>query len=103
MNLLNVMEQVGSRQTKRIAQYVNDCLKEIAEEIPDKMERANISVVAETRLYSLPTNMRKLEGVYQRLDNDDDKYIRISRIQSVDVIQDSTTSTVSNDDDIIIV
>ena len=103
VTLLKIMEQVGSRETSKIASYVNDGLKELAGSIEDKVERSNIDIVSGTRFYSLPSSMYKLIGVFQRLDEDDDKYIRISRIKRLDIIQDSLTSSISNDDDIIIV
>ena len=105
LTLLKIMEEVGSRQTGRIAAYVNEGLKEIAELIPDKVERATISIVSGTRLYSLPSNKIELKGVFQQYNDDDDsdKYIRIGRISSLDIIQDDTASSVSNDDDIIII
>jgi len=106
LTLLNIMEQVGSRQTKLIAQYVNDALEEIAFEIPDKVERSKIDVVADTRYYSLPSTMKNLKGVYQKDTTltGDTVYVKTSRIQNVDIIQDdNTASTETNDDDIIII
>lgn len=103
ITVLNIMEQVGSRNTKRIVQYINDGLNEIATLIPDKTDNSLIDVVADTRLYNLPSNMKKLLGVYAKADTDNDKYQRISRIENIDVLQDSSADTTTSDDDLIII
>ena len=46
--------------------------------------------------------MIKLLGVYRKYD-DDEKYIRIGRIQGDTLEQDSTASSSSTDDDIIVI
>jgi len=103
ISVLKIMESVNSRNTKRIVSYINDGLSEIADLIPDKIDRSTIDVVSGTRLYNFPSNMKKLLGVYAVLDSDADKYGKISRIQGIDLLQDDSTNTVTTDDDLIII
>ena len=94
LTLLQVMEEVGSRQTGRIASYVNDGLKELGGLIPNNVQRTKIGIKAGTRLYSLPTNVQKIRGVFQKYDNNNDKYIRIGRIKELDILQKENTQTI---------
>lgn len=103
ITVLKIMEEVGSRQTKRICSYINDGLSEIAGLIPDKVERSTIDIVSGTRFYGLPSTMKNLLGVFQMLDSDENEYERIGIIQSVDVIQDSSASSTTSDDDIVVI
>jgi len=102
LNLLQLMERVGSRKTKLIIGYVQDALNEMQTIIPETVTRSFLDIEADTRLYSLPTTMIKLLGVYRKYD-DDEKYIRIGRIQGDTLEQDSTASSSSTDDDIIVI
>jgi len=88
ITVLNIMEQVGSRQTGRVMQYINDGLSEIADLIPDKVARSTISVQNGVRLYSLPSTMKKLLNVYQLVDLDNSIYQEISRIENLTLIQE---------------
>lgn len=104
MKVLEVMERVGSRDVKKIVTYLKDGLLELQSYTPEKVERATIPVVSGTRLYSLPSNMVRLLGVYQNnTDGTDNKYIRIANVISHDIIQDASATEVSADADIIII
>ena len=102
ITVLNIMEEAGSRQEKRIVKYINEGLSEIADLIPDTVDRSLISVVADTRFYNLPSTSKKIEGIYQLIDTDNGIYKRIERIQNVDLLEDGTASAVTDEDDIII-
>jgi len=103
ITVLNIMEQVSSRNTGRIVEYINAGLSEIADLIPDKTDRSLIDVESGVRLYTTPSTAKKLLGVFQKADEDLDKYARIGIIQSLDVIQDDAASTTTSDDDLIVI
>jgi len=103
ITVLKIMEEVGSRQEKRIVNYINEGLSEIADLVPDVIARSLISVVDGTRFYNLPSSYKKLEGVYQLIDTTNSIYQRIQKIQNVDLLEDSSASSTSEDSDMIIV
>lgn len=102
MTVQEVMERVGTKQTGLALAFINDGLQEIAERTPDKVKRAFYSIEADTRFYLLPTDMIKLQGVYRKYDSNG-RYIPISMISDVEIQEDSSASTVTTDDDIIII
>jgi len=103
ITVLNIMEQVGSREEARILQFINDGLSAIADLTPSDATRSTIDIVANTRFYSLPSTMKKLNGVYELVDSDNSIYQKIDLIENVNLIQDSSVDSVTDDDQIIII
>jgi hypothetical protein len=102
MTILEIMEKVGVFENpKKIMAYVQDGLNEMQHKIPEKIQREFLDIVADTRYYNLPTTMIRLEGVFAKYDST--KWVRIPRIQNVDILEDSGESTASSDDEIIVV
>ncbi len=95
------MERTGLRDGQRAINYIKDGLLEISEQIKDQSKRYLFSVVAGTRFYNLPSDHVTTLGVYQAFDNDG-KYVRIPRIQNVQILQDSSSATSTSDDDLIV-
>lgn len=90
MTILEIMERTGARDFGLVKAWVNDALEDIQDLIPDKTTWRMIDVVADTRLYALPTDMIELLGVYRRYDSQG-RYIRIGRVQSLDIDEMSTS------------
>lgn len=90
MTILEVMERTGARDPELVRAYVNDALEEIQDMIPDKTTFIKLNVAADVRLYSFPSAMLELLGVYRRYD-DAGRYVRIGRVQNVE-IEEPTSS-----------
>lgn len=106
MRLLEVMERVSSRDTKKIIKYIEEAYEEIQSLANQTIEKQLISVVAGTREYTLPSDLFVLKGVYQlhtQSSSMADTYIRIPNITNIDLIQSATASTATTDDEIIII
>ena len=102
LTVLEVLERTGLRDTNRGLAYIKDGLLEIQSHISDKIERTTMNVVNGTRFYGLPSNLIELKDVY-RLYDGDGKYVRINRLQNIDILQDDSSSTATTDDDIIMI
>lgn len=92
MNLLEIMERAGTRETARARAYIHDAIVEIAETFPEKTEQSLIDVVAGQRLYNLPGNLVRLYGIYRKYD-DEGKYVRIRNIRNIDMLEKGSAST----------
>lgn len=102
-SILNIMERAGMvGQEKLAVAWVNEGLDEIAELSDEHVAISKIDVVANTRLYDLPSNLHRILGVYRRYD-DDGRYVRIGMIQNLDLIEDWSSTEVGGDEDIIII
>ena len=86
---------------RSVTEY-NDALQEIAERTPDKVKRVTVDIEADTRFYLIPSDMIKLLGVYRKYDSND-RYIPIPMMSDVEIQQDSSASTATTDDDVIII
>jgi|SRR3989304_9264808 len=102
MKLLEVMERCGIKEPERAKVYITDALYEMQSLIPEKTTGQKINVVADQRLYSWPSNMVRLLGVYKKYDTDG-KYIRIPSIQRIDLIDEITSTAAAAEEDIIVV
>lgn len=107
MKVLEVMERTGMKDTKKCIIYIRDALSEIQSLIPEKTTGQKYNVVANQRLYSFPTNMVALLGVYKKYETDTStsniKYIRIPRVQHLDLITQLGSTAADSETDIIVV
>jgi ribosome maturation protein Sdo1 len=87
------MERVGTRDTGRAAEYVNEALREISDEIPFQVKRITLDVQAGARYYELPEELVELRGVFQKDFSMTDSilYRRIPRVVKVDVFDEGAT------------
>ena len=102
MTVLQLMERVGSNEPGKVLAYIQDALDEMQSILPETVTRTTMDVEEDTRYYSLPTTMIRLLGVYRKY-NDDGKYVRISRIENIDLLDDTSASSSSSDDNIVVV
>ena len=102
MTVLQVMERTGLRSANRALEYIKDALWEINERMPEQVARYIYDVESDTRFYSLPSNFVRLLSVLRAYDSDG-KYIPIPRVQNVLIEQDSSASSASSDDDLIVI
>jgi len=100
--LLEVMERTGARDPGLIRAWVNDALEDIQDIIPDKTTWTKINVVSGTRFYTLPSNMIELLGVYRRFDSQG-RYVRIGRVQSLDIDEPDSNVSASTSISIVVV
>jgi hypothetical protein len=94
MTILEIMERTGARDPNLVRAWINDALEDIQDLIPDKTTWQKINVVADTRFYTLPSDMIELLGVYRRFDSQG-RYIRIGRVQSLDIDEPTTSVSAS--------
>jgi len=99
MDLLEIMERVGSRQTNKVKAYVEDALTEIAELIPERTTYLVYNIVAGQRFYDLPANYINLLGVYRHYatSNNRNQYVRIGSINNLDLHETGTTALSSTE------
>ena len=102
MTILEVMERTGVRDFGLARAWVTDALEDIQDLIPDKTTWTKINVAAGTRFYTIPSNMIELLGVYRRYDSSG-RYIRIGRIQSLDIDEPSSSVSASTSVSIVVV
>jgi hypothetical protein len=102
MTILEVMERTGLREFGLAQAWITDALEDIQDLIPDKTTFTKINVVAGTRFYTLPSNMVELLGVYRRYDSNG-RYIRIGRVQSLEIDEPSSTVSASTSVEIVVV
>ena len=100
------MERVGSKEPNKIRAFVDDALQEIGGLIPEKTTYEFIDVEDGTKLYSLPSNMVKLLGVYRKYREDSDgnyTYVKIGRISHLDLTEAASSTAADGEDDIIVI
>ena len=95
------MERTGMRVPERAYAYIKDGLLDLETRVPEKTKRHTLSVEANVRYYSLPSDMINLLGVYRKYD-ENGRYIEIPRVQNINVMQDSGSSTATSEDDLIV-
>jgi len=97
-----VMERAGTKQAAKTIAYCKDALDEIQMSFPDKSERYKISIVSGVRWYSFPSDLIRLRGVFRKYD-ENDRFIKISRLVNVNIIEDESSATsvaTTTDDDV---
>ena len=102
MTVLEIMERVGTQNTARTLAYIKDALDEMQERIAAKRSRVTYNIADGTRLYNYPNDFVRLLEVYRKYD-ENGRYIKIDRVQELNIMEDSTASTVTTDDDIVVV
>lgn len=102
--LQNLMERVGSKKEGLIREFANDALREIEGLIPEKTTYTLYSVVADQRLYSLPSGVRIL-GVYRKYNTSTSptSYIKISRVVGIDLTEATSSTAADAEVDIIVI
>jgi len=94
-NLLELMENVGSRDTKKVLRYLDDAFVEMQSVMPDKVYTTYISVVDGDLYYDLPTTMIDLLSVSRKYDDStsiyDTRYIPINETLNVGVIKEESS------------
>jgi len=107
MKVLEVMERLGIKETKKALVLIKEGLDEIQNLIPEKTTGELYNVVANQLLYSLPSNMIKLLGVYRKYETDTStarvKYIRIGHVQHLDIVTQISSSATDAVDDIVVI
>lgn len=103
MKLLEYMERTGIREPERAKVYITDALYELQSLIPDKTTGQKYNVVDGQRLYSWPSNMVRLLGVYRIYDRENGHYVRIPSIQRIDLLDELTSTATNTEADIIVV
>jgi hypothetical protein len=101
MTVLELMERTGLTHVTLAKSLLRDAFAEIQQLMPYRTTGTYISVVADQKLYDLPTNMEKLLGVYQKYDSDG-KYILIPRVDSITVMEDASSTAADSGEDIIV-
>ena len=101
MKVLQLMERTGLRSPNKAFAYIADGLLEIQTRVPENTKRHTFSIAADTRFYTLPSDFVKLNKVYRKYDADN-KYVEIQRVMHVNLMQDSSSSTATSDDDLIV-
>jgi hypothetical protein len=102
MTILEIMERTGARNPNLVRAWVNDALEDIQDLIPDKTTWTKVNIVADTRFYTLPSNMLELLGVYRRFDSQG-RYVRIGRVQSLDIDEPDSSISASTSISIVVV
>ena len=106
MTLQEVMERVGSKEIGIIRAYVNDAFRELEGLIPEATTYTLISVVADQKLYSYPSNMVKMLGVYRKYREDSSgnfTYIQIPRVSNLDLTEPGSATAADAEVDIIVI
>ena len=102
MTVLELMERTGLRTPERAYAYIKDGLLDLQTHVPEKTKRYTFSVEKDVRYYSLPSDMVNLLNVYRKYDSDG-RFIGIPRISNIQMMQDSSSSTATSDDLIIVI
>jgi beta-galactosidase beta subunit len=102
MTVLEIMERTGLRSPGLVRAYIADALQEIQRIMPAKTTYTKYNVVAGTRLYSLPSNMETLKGVYRKFDSQG-RYVKIGRVLNVQLEETSTAISYSSSTDIVVI
>lgn len=89
------MENVGSRDTKKVLRYLDDAFVELQSELPDKIYTTYISVVDGDLYYDLPTTMVDLLTVSRKYDDSTDiydtRYVPIAQVLNVGVVKEESS------------
>lgn len=101
MTLLNLMERIGSRNTKLIAAYVNDALNEIGVLGREKISESKIDIVSGVRDYAIPEVAIKVDKVFY-LDEDENLYIEMDRITDLTYLEADSVGGSSSESSIIV-
>jgi hypothetical protein len=109
MKVLEIMERTGMVDLQKALAYIADGLSEMGDLIQEKTTGTSYDVVADQKLYTFPSNMIRLLGVYRKYDTDSStsrvRYIRIGRIQAIDTVDQvlGASTSVSSEDDILVI
>jgi hypothetical protein len=93
-SVLELMEKVGSRDTKKILSYIDDAFLELESHISDVPYTTYIDVTAGVLYYSLPTDMVDLLKVRRAYDSStatDRRYIDIPRVIDINLEKQEST------------
>lgn len=103
MKLIEIMERSGVMEPEKAKVWIEDALYEMQSLIPDKTTGQKYNVVANQRLYSWPSNMVRLLGVYRIYDRENGHYVRIPSIQKIDLLDEITSTATNAEADIVVV
>ena len=104
MTLQQVMERVGSKKSGLVRVFVNDAFRELEGLIPEDTTHALYSIVADTKLYSMPTNMVRLLGVYRKFSTSSTSvYIQIGRPAHINITEPADSTAADAGTDIIVI
>jgi hypothetical protein len=107
VTILEVSERVQDIKdvpSRRLMAYVQDALNEIQTISPgESVDREFLNIVADTRYYSFPSTAIKTGGVFGKNPLDSTQWIRLPRIQRNDLLEDSSESTASSTDNLVII
>ena len=102
MRVIELMERTGVNSLNRACAYIKDGLIDIQTRTNENTKRYTMSVEADTRYYTFPSDMVKLLKVYRKYDSNG-RYIEIPRIMNIQLMQDAASSTAVSDDDLIVI
>ena len=93
INVLEIMERVGSKDTKKVLKYLSDGFLKIETKIPDNTYTTYISIASGTLYYSLPTGMVDLLHVRRLYDDStsESRYVDIPRVINVPIMKKEST------------
>ena len=80
--LLEVMERTGTTNKNLAIAYIRDALDKLSSLIDSPSTVTTIDIVSGTKEYDLPTDFRRLLGVYRKIDEDTYKEIKELRDKS---------------------
>ena len=95
------MERTGLRSPNKAFAWIKDGMIEIQTRVPEQTKRYAMSVEADTRFYSFPTDMVRLLNVYRKFDSSG-KYLAMARIENINMMQDADSSTATSDSQLIV-
>ena len=92
-NVLEVMERVGSKDTKKILRYLADGFLKIESKIPDNTYTTYISIDSGTLYYDLPSGMVDLLSVKRKYDDStsESRYVDIPRVINIPIEKKEST------------
>jgi hypothetical protein len=94
MTVLELMERVGSTETKLCVSYIKDAIEEIGLLSDQGLKDSKISVVKDTYKYDLSSisGLSRLESVsiLEKIDDSSSQYRKIRRVgRDFDVVEDN--------------
>lgn len=94
MTVLELMERVGSTETKLVVSYIKDAIEEIGLLSDQGLKDSKISVVKDTYKYDLSSisGLSRLESVsiLEKIDDSSSQYRKIRRVgRDFDVVEDN--------------
>ncbi len=92
-NVLELMERVGSKETKKVLKYLADGFLRIETKIPDNTYTTYISIVIGDLYYDLPDGMVDLLNVRRLYDDStsESRYVDIPRVINVPIMKKEAT------------